>query len=107
MVIMGGRAAYAFVKHDSATTGATREEVTTIGIPTEDPAVAAVLISVEESAVRVTFDGGRPQPEHGLLLEPGVHFLAFAADLSFAPAREGAPATVSVAWLKERVSTGP
>ena len=100
MAIIAGMAGYDFDEHDSATSSGEGDEQQLIA-PTDR---YGTIVSVESAPVRVTFDGERATPEHGILLPPGVHFLPFARDIRFASTSEES-AAVSIVWLKGIVST--
>jgi hypothetical protein len=97
MIISRGVPAYEFAEHDSATSTGTGD-VKEVMVPLPEGTYGTV-ISVESAAVRVTYDGQTPAPDHGIFLPPGVHFLPFAKDILFASASEE-PAPISVVWLK-------
>jgi hypothetical protein len=98
-MIIRGIAAYEFADHDWATSTGT-DDVKPLTVP-EDR--YGTIISVESAPVRVTFDGETPTPEHGLLLPPGVHFLPFARDITFASTSDER-AAISVVWLKGTIT---
>ncbi len=62
----------------------------------------AMALSVESPAIRVTFDGKKPTPSHGLKLVGPDHFLAVGKRLKFASVEPGRHATVNFLWLKAR-----
>jgi hypothetical protein len=62
----------------------------------------AVAFSLESPPIRVTFDGKKPTPHHGLLLRSGDHFLPFAKQMKFASVEQGREAIVNFLWLKLR-----
>jgi hypothetical protein len=105
MVIMYGRLEYDIHQehpHDVATS-AGADDVASLEAP---PDSAGCFISVENVAVRVSFDGEDPSPSHGILLEPGTHFVPLGRELRFVPNGAG-PATVSVLWVRVKLSGQP
>jgi hypothetical protein len=58
-----------------------------------------MALSIESPAVRVTFDGKKPSPTHGLKLVGTDHFMAVGKRFKFA-AVEHHPTTVNVLWLR-------
>ncbi|HEY7018902.1 MAG TPA: hypothetical protein VH297_10590 [Gaiellaceae bacterium] len=62
--------------------------------------VDAVAFTVESPPIRVTFDGKRPTPTHGLLLRSGDHFFPFAKQMKFASVEQGREAIVNFLWLR-------
>jgi hypothetical protein len=98
-MIITGRVAYEFSKHDSATSTG-RRDVQDFMAP---EATYGTIISVESAPVRVTFDGRRPTAARGILLPPGVHLFPFANDIRFASSA-AEPAAVSVVWLKGTIT---
>jgi hypothetical protein len=64
----------------------------------------AMALSVESPAIRVTFDGKKPTPTHGLRLVGADHFFAIGKSFKFASAEQGHSATVNVVWLRARLS---
>jgi len=62
----------------------------------------AVAFTIESPPVRMTFDGKKPTPRHGLLLREGDHFLPFAVRMKFASAQAEKRATVNFLWLRHR-----
>jgi hypothetical protein len=63
----------------------------------------AMALSVESPAIRVTFDGKKPTPTHGLRLVGPDHFFAIGKSFKFASAEAGKHATVNVVWLRARL----
>ena len=61
----------------------------------------AMALSVESPAIRVTFDGKKPTPRHGLKLVGPDHFFAIGKRFKFASV-EHRDATVNVLWLRAR-----
>jgi hypothetical protein len=61
-----------------------------------------VALSIESPPIRVTFDGKKPAPHHGLLLRSGDHFFPFAKPMKFASTTPGRDAIVNFLWLKLR-----
>jgi hypothetical protein len=99
MFMIGGFANYSFSNHDSATS-------TGPGDPQQlspPEHAAGMVFTVESPPVRVSFDGEEPNAERGLLLPQGVYGFPFAAPLGFVSTSEE-PATVSVAWLRLKVT---
>jgi len=62
----------------------------------------AMALSIESPAIRVTFDGKKPTPHHGLKLVGPDHFLAVGKRLKFASVEPGRQVTVNFLWLKAR-----
>ena len=105
MVIMYGRLEYDIhheQPHDVATSQGP-DDIATLAAP-ED--AAGSFLSPENQAVRVSFDGADPSPSHGLLIQPGTHFLPLGRDLRFVSGGEG-PATVSVLWVRTKLAGAP
>jgi hypothetical protein len=105
MVIMYGRLEYD-IHHEQPHDVATSEgpgDVAALAAPDD---AAGCAISVETQPVRVSFDGQDPSPSHGLLLQPGPHFLPIGRDLKFVSEQEES-ATVSVLWLRVKLSGQP
>lgn len=105
MVIMYGRLEYDIHQdrpHDVVTSKGP-EDVAVLEAP-ED--AAGCFVSPEEQAVRVSFDGQDPSSSHGLLVAQGTHFLPLGRDLRFVSGGEG-PATVSVLWVRTKLSGAP
>ena len=73
--------------------------------PPED--AIACYFTVESPPVRVSFDGEQPSPRHGLLLQPGEHFLPIAHPIRFVSAHEERPATISILWLRPKLTNLP
>jgi hypothetical protein len=59
----------------------------------------AMAISIESPAIRVTFDGKKPSPTHGLKLVGTDHFMAVGKRFKFAAVEHG-HTTVNVLWLR-------
>jgi hypothetical protein len=105
MVIMYGRLEYDIHQdqpHDVATSQGP-EDVAMLEAPQD---AAGCFVSPENQAVRVSLDGQDPSATHGLLLQPGTHFLPLGRDLRFASGGEG-PATVSVLWVRTKLAGAP
>src|SRR4051794_8166733 len=69
--------------------------------PATPPAGAnAVAFTLESPAIRVTFDGKKPSPKHGLKLSAPEHFFPFAKQMKFASVEQGREAIVNFLWLK-------
>ena len=62
----------------------------------------AMAFSLESPPIRVTFDGKKPTPSHGLKLSEKEHFFPFAKPMKFASVEAGRSAIVNVLWLKLR-----
>ena len=60
----------------------------------------AVAFTLESPAIRITFDGKRPTPQHGLKLSTPEHFFPFARQMKFASVEQGRDAIVSFLWLR-------
>jgi hypothetical protein len=60
----------------------------------------AVAFTLESPPIRITFDGKRPTPNHGLKLSAPEHFFPFARQMKFASVEQGREAIVSFLWLK-------
>jgi hypothetical protein len=60
----------------------------------------AMAFSLESPPIRVTFDGKRPNPKHGIKLSAPEHFFPFAKSMKFASVEDGRSAIVNVLWLK-------
>lgn len=105
MVIMYGRLEYDIhheQPHDVATSTGPND-VASLEAP-ED--AAGCYVSVENAAVRVSFNGDDPSPSHGILLQPGTHFFPLGRELRFVPNGAG-PATVSVLWIRTKLAGQP
>lgn len=105
MVIMYGRLEYDIHQdqpHDVATSNGP-EDVSMLEAPQD---AAGCFVSPENQAVRVSLDGQDPSPSHGLLLQPGTHFLPLGRDLRFVSSGEG-QATVSVLWVRTKLAGAP
>ena len=63
-----------------------------------------MALSVESPAIRVTFDGKRPSPQHGLKLVGPDHFFAIGKRLKFASVEQGRRTTVNFLWLRARAA---
>jgi hypothetical protein len=88
--------------HDSATSeGPT--DVATLE-PPADP--AGCMFSVENAAVRITFDGQDPSPSRGVVFDVGTHFVPLGRELRFVSNSEGS-ATVSVLWVRTKLAGAP
>ena len=64
----------------------------------------AMALSLESPAIRVTFDGKKPTPRHGLKLVGADHFFAIGKRFKFASVESGREATVNVLWLRARAA---
>jgi hypothetical protein len=62
----------------------------------------AMALSVESPAIRVTFDGKKPTPHHGLKLVGPDHFFTIGKSFKFASVEAGRHTTVNVLWLRAR-----
>jgi hypothetical protein len=60
----------------------------------------AVAFTLESPPIRITFDGKRPTPAHGLKLSAPEHFFPFARQMKFASVEQGRDAIVSFLWLR-------
>jgi hypothetical protein len=60
----------------------------------------AVAFTLESPPIRITFDGKRPTPAHGLKLSAPEHFFPFARQMKFASVEQGREAIVSFLWLR-------
>ena len=104
-MIMYGRLEYDIhpeVPHDSATSQGPAD-VASLEAP---PDSAGGLFSVENAAVRITFDGTDPSASHGVLFSEGTHFVPLGRELRFASNGPGA-ATVSVLWVRTKLQGAP
>ena len=97
MHIVGG-IAYDPAGQTTATSGGPND-VQTVNPPSGANAVA---FSLESPPIRVTFDGKKPTPRHGLKLSAPEHFLPFAKQMKFASVEQGREAIVNFLWLKMR-----
>jgi hypothetical protein len=97
MHIVGG-ISYDPIGQASATSSGPND-VQTVSPPTGTDAMA---LSLESPAIRITFDGKKPGPHHGLKLVGPDHFFAIGKRLKFASAEAGRPAIVNFLWLKAR-----
>jgi hypothetical protein len=95
---IAGNIAYDPLSQTSSTSGGPND-VQTVNPPARSEGVA---LSIESPPIRVTFDGKKPTPHHGLLLRTGDHFLPFAKSMKFASVEPGRPAVVNFLWLKLR-----
>ena len=105
MVIMYGRLEYDIHNerpHDTATSQGP-DDVATLGAPSD---AAGCFLSPEDKAVRVSLDGQDPSDSHGLLLQPGTHFLPLGRDVRFVSA-SGGSATVSALWVRTKLAGAP
>ena len=57
--------------HDAATSDGP-DDVASLDPPTDS---AGGMFSVENAAVRITFDGSDPSAKHGVLFSEGTHFV--------------------------------
>ena len=55
---------------------------------------------IDPETIRVTFDGKKPTPRHGLKLSAPEHFFPFAKQMKFASVEQGREAIVNFLWLK-------
>jgi hypothetical protein len=71
-------------------------------VQTVDPpqGADAVAFTLESPPIRITFDGRRPSPSHGLKLSEPEHFFPFARQIKFASVEQGRAAIVSFLWLR-------
>ncbi len=99
MHIVGG-ISYDPIGSASATSGGPND-VKTVTPPQGTDAMA---LSVESPAIRVTFDGKKPTPRHGLKLVGPDHFFAIGKRFKFASVEHGRDATVNVLWLRARAT---
>ena len=88
--------------HDSATSEGP-DDVASLQPPDES---AGCLFSVENAAVRVTFDGEDPSASRGIVFDVGTHFLPIGRELRFVSNGQG-PATVSVLWVRVKLGAAP
>ncbi|MGZ4258080.1 MAG: hypothetical protein ACXVRE_09975 [Gaiellaceae bacterium] len=72
-------------------------DVQTVNPPSGATAVAFTL---ESPPIRVTFDGKKPSPKHGLKLSAPEHFFPFAKQMKFASVEQDREAIVNFLWLK-------
>jgi hypothetical protein len=93
---IAGRANYDPTSHTSSSSSGPND-VQTVEPP---EGVNAVAFSIESPPIRVTFDGKKPTPHHGLLLRSGDHFLPFARRMKFASVEQGREAIVNFLWLR-------
>jgi hypothetical protein len=98
---IAGRANYDSGSQTSASS-AGPNDIQTVDQPRNAEAVA---FSVESPPIRMTFDGKKPTPHHGLLLRSGDHFLPFAKQMKFASVEQGREAIVNFLWLKLRADS--
>jgi hypothetical protein len=104
-MIMYGRLEYDIhheQPHDSATSEGP-DDVASLDAPTD---TAGGMFSVENAAVRITFDGSDPSATHGVLFSEGTHFVPIGRELRFVSNGPGA-ATVSVAWVRTKLAGAP
>jgi hypothetical protein len=92
------RVDYEPVSQTSATSNGPND-VQTVSPPSGSDACA---FTIESPPVRVTFDGKKPTPKHGLLLRHGDHFLPFAVQMKFASAYAERQAVINWLWLRHR-----
>jgi len=83
-------------------TSATSTGPTDIKTVTPPAGSDACAFTVESPPIRVTFDGKRPTPTHGLLLRSGDHFFPFAKRMKFVSVEQGRSSIVNFLWLRER-----
>ena len=105
MIILYGRLEYDIHHerpHDSATSQGPND-VASLQAPGNS---AGGLFSVENAAVRITFDGTDPSASHGVVFDVGTHFVPIGRELRFVSTVEG-PATVSVLWVKVKLGAAP
>jgi hypothetical protein len=95
---IAGRAAYDPLSQTSATSTGPND-VKTVRPPASAEGMA---LSIESPPIRVTFDGKKPTPTHGLLLRAGDHSFPWAKPMKFASVEPGRPAVVNFLWLKLR-----
>lgn len=104
-MIMYGRLEYDIhpeVPHDSATSEGP-EDVASLEAPSD---TAGGMFSVENAAVRISFDGQDPSASHGVVFDVGTHFVPLGRDLRFVSVGSG-PATVSVLWVRTKLQGAP
>jgi hypothetical protein len=95
MHIVGG-VAYDSQSQTTATSSGP-SDVQTVNPPRGADAVAFTL---ESPPIRVTFDGKKPTPRHGLKLSAPEHFFPFAQQMKFASVEQGREAIVNFLWLR-------
>ena len=85
-------------------TSATSTGPTDVKTVTPPQGTDAMALSLESPAIRVTFDGKKPTPRHGLKLVGHDHFFAIGSPFKFASVEHGRGATVNVLWLRARAA---
>ena len=95
---IAGKINYDPTTHTSATSGGPND----VQSVTPPSGADAVAFSLESPPIRVTFDGKKPTPHHGLLLRTGDHFFPFAKEMKFASVEQGRESIVNFLWLKLR-----
>jgi hypothetical protein len=103
-MIMYGRLEYDIHSerpHDSATSEGP-DDVASLEAPPES---AGCLFSVENNAVRITFDGQDPSASRGVVFDVGTHFMPLGRELRFVST--GGSATVSALWVRTKLQGAP
>jgi hypothetical protein len=89
------------VDYDAASqTSATSSGPNDVQTVTPPSQADGVAFTIESPPIRITFDGKKPTPHHGLLLRAGDHSLSFAREMKFASVEQGREAIVNFLWLK-------